>query len=209
MPRRRLAALATVAALLALTGCGGSSDVDTQVVTESIVDPGDLPDVVIDQEDLDRFDPGSVERAFLNYSEALQFGDVAAALEFYDPGLLRAVGERNVTAGLRFGSPIYRSRKPGIFETSETEGGIETIRYLLQDLSGQRSPYSISWRKRDGEWVIVFNAYLGDSMKTVVQAREQAALDPSAQAVSPEAERAGARVAARQEVFYDGLLAGD
>jgi hypothetical protein len=207
-PARSLCIGALLAAL-AFAGCGEEST-DPQLGDKSLVNPKDLPEAVISEEDRDQFEKGSAEIALLDYWQSLQFQDLADALGFYEPGLRRAVGEDALLEALRSQSSLYRVRKPGILEDeTETEGDLTTVRYVIEDLSGGVTPHSVTFRKRGGEWRIVFSSLTGEGLLGSAQARRQVEIDPSAQSPGPEAQQAGARAAQKQQDYLDSVISGD
>ncbi|MGH2957570.1 MAG: hypothetical protein ACRDL6_11325 [Solirubrobacterales bacterium] len=191
-------------AVLSIAGCGGD-DSQVDLATSSLVENEELPRAVIDDGDRDRYEEGSAEMALLDYWEALQFQDLGTAVAHHDAEARRAIGEDELFAALRSQGVVYRTTKPGIVGTS-TEGGLTTIRFLVQDLSGEQTPQSIVWRRQGDDWRIVYSSYLGDSLVAVVEAQTQAGIDPSAQTPSAQAEEAGAEAARRQEAVLARAL---
>lgn len=178
-------------------GCG-DGDSQADLATTSLVETGELPRAVISDEDRDRFEEDSAERAFLDYWEALQFQDLATAVGFHELVVRKAIGEEDLIGTLRSQASLYRATKPGIVEAS-ADGDLTSIRYLLQDLSGSQAPHTVVWRRQGDEWRLLYSSFLGDSLIAVVQARTQAEIDPSAQTPSDEAQEAGAAAARLQE----------
>jgi hypothetical protein len=200
---------ALAALALVFAGCGDDST-DTQLGDKSLVDPADLPEAVISDDDRDQFEQGSPEVALLNYWQSLQFQDLAGALEFYEPGLRRAVGDSSMLEALRSQASLYRIRKPGILEDeTETAGELTTVRYVIEDLNGGVTPHSVTFRRDGDEWRIVFSSFTGEGLLGSAQARKQVEIDPSAQSPGPEAQQAGARAAQKQQDYLDSVLQGN
>jgi hypothetical protein len=198
-----------LALAVVFSGCGDDST-DTQLGNKSLVEPADLPEAVISEDDRDQFDDGSAEVALLDYWQSLQFQDLTTALGFYEPGLRKAVSSSLLLETLRSQSTLYRIRKPGILkEATESTGDLTTVRYVIEGLSGEVTTHSVTFRKDGDEWRIVFSSFTGEGLLASAQARRQVELDPSAQQPGPEAQQAGARAAQKQQDYLDNVLQGN
>ena len=160
--------------------------------------------------DLSRHPAGSVERNFLEYWSSLQFQSWADVAAYYDPRFRDYVGTALVIGAKKLNGSLYPLLDPKIVRAT-SEDGETTLNYTLQMADGSRELNSITWRRDDGNWQIVYDSRLDAELQQLAQNRAEidrvGALptDPS-QPASPRAVRAGSEAAQLQARFLQEEL---
>lgn len=195
-----LLALVSVLAL-GLAACGSSSDPPAASAT--------APNNVISQSEADEQPAGSVERAFLEYWSDLQYQSWAEVAAYYEPALRDSVGTAAIIGGKKVNGSSYPQLKPAIVKVRDN-GDFTTINYSLVFIDGTKELSSVTWRKDDGSWQLVYDSRLDAELKQYAENRieleQNGTLPTDAADASPEAIRAGAAAAQAQARFIQQAL---
>lgn len=198
----RAAIALLLAFLIAVAGSACGSSDDEPAATAA-------PNNLVSQAEADKHPAGSVEHAFLEYWSALQFQSWAEVVAFYDPSFQDFVGTASIIGGKRLNSSSYPQLKPAITVVTR-DHSLTTIKYKLQFIDGTKELASITWRKLDGNWRIVYDsrldAELNQFAQNQVEIEQNGALPTEADQVSPDATRAGNAGAQKQARFLQQEL---
>jgi hypothetical protein len=194
-----------VFALIALTlsACGSSSDEPTAKVA---------PDNLISRAEVEQQPAESAQRAFLEFWGALQFQSWAEMVAYYSPAFRESVGSSAIIAGKKVNASAYPLLKPKIVNV-KSKNGLETIKYTVQFIDGSQELASISWRKRLGNWEIVFDSRLEPELTQAAENEAEletsGALPTDLSAISPEAAKAGGKAGHAQPDAIEAELEGE
>jgi hypothetical protein len=160
--------------------------------------------------DLSRYPAGSVERSFLEYWSSLQFQSWADVAAYYDPRFRDYVGTALVIGAKKLNGSLYPLLDPKIVRAT-SEDGETTINYTLQMADGSKELSSITWRRDDGNWQIVYDSRLDAELQQFAQNRAEiervgALPTDSSQPASSRAARAGSEAAQLQARFLEEEL---
>ncbi len=184
--------------ILGISSCGGSD-----------AEPQRPPDNLVAQSEVDRQPTGSVEGVFLEYWSDLQYQSWAEVAAYYDPDFRAAVGTAAIIGGKRVNAPSYPQLKPAIARVRD-RGDFATINYSLRFIDGSKELASVTWRKLDGSWQIVYDSRLDAELKQYaenrVEVEENGVLPTDPAEVSPAARRAGEAAARRQAQYAEQAL---
>jgi len=184
--------------ILGISACG-----DTSTATERV------PDNLISQAEIRKRQPDSVERAFLEYWSDLQYQSWAEVAAYYEPAFRESVGTAAIIGGKKINGSSYPQLKPVIVRVRE-KGDFTTINYSLIFIDGSKELASVTWRKDDGSWQLVYDSRLDAELKQYAENRveleQNGALPTEASAASPPAVRAGAVAAQAQARFVQQAL---
>jgi hypothetical protein len=197
------AAIALFAAsllILAISGCGSSSDEPRGTIA---------PDNLVSRSEADEHPTGGVEAAFLEYWSDLQFQSWAEVASYYDPSFRDFVGTASIMAGKKINASSYPQLKPSIVGVTRGRD-LTTIKYTLQFIDGTKELASMSWRKVGGNWQIVYDSRLDAELSQVaennVEIDQNGVLPTEADPISPDATRAGSVAAQSQARFLEQEL---
>lgn len=158
---------------------------------------------------MERQADGSAERTFLEYWSDLQYQSWAEAAAYYEPDFRDAVGTAAIIGGKRVNAPSYPQLKPEIARVRERED-FTTINYSLRFIDGSRELASVTWRKLDGSWQLVYDSRLDAELKQAaenrVEVEENGVLPTDPANVSPAARQAGEAAARKQAQFAEQAL---
>lgn len=184
--------------ILGISSCGDSSPETERV-----------PDNLVSQAEVDRQPQGSVQQAFLEYWSDLQYQSWAEVAAYYEPDFRQAVGTAAIIGGKKVNAPSYPQLKPEIVRVRD-RGGFATINYSLRFIDGSKELASVTWRKLDGSWQIVYDSRLDAELKQYaenrVEVEEYGVLPTDPADASPAARRAGEAAARRQAQFAEQAL---
>ena len=158
-PATPWAPLALVVALLLVLGlaaCGDSSDSPASSST--------APNNVLSRVEVEKQPAGSVERAFLEYWSDLQYQSWAEVAAYYEPDFRDSVGTAAIIGGKKINGSSYPQLKPEIVRVRDN-GDSATINYSLQFIDGTKELASITWRKRDGSWQVIYDSRLDAELR--------------------------------------------
>jgi len=195
--------LAIVALPASVSGCGGGAkDEARELRAQSIIsDPQPVSATVLTAKDLAHYKAGSVERAFSEYWSALQFEAWRTAASYYEPTLRTYIGDDLLLPALEGQAGIFLSNRPVISQVEHLNG--ETlVKYILRDTGKNETTRSMAWRRVQGKWRIVYDAFLDRALAESRQLEVQAQVDPVAQKPSPEALRAAGQARRLQSKFW-------
>jgi hypothetical protein len=199
---RRALLVGAVLSLIAMTlsACGSSSDEPTAKVA---------PDNLISHAEVEKQPAGSAQAAFLEFWSALQFQSWAEMIVYYSPDFRESVGTAQIIAGKKVNASSYPQLKPTIVDV-KTKNGLTTINYTVQFIDGSRELASISWRKRLGNWEIVFDSRLepelAQAAENEVELETNGVLPSDLSAVSPEAAKASGKAGQDQPKAIEAEL---
>jgi hypothetical protein len=185
-------------AILGISSCGDSSPETERV-----------PDNLISQGEVDRQQHGSVQQAFLEYWSDLQYQSWAEVAAYYEPDFRAVVGTAAIIGGKKVNAPSYPQLKPEIVRVRD-RGDFATINYSLRFIDGSKELASVTWRKLDGSWQLVYDSRLDAELKQYaenrVEVEENGVLPTDPAAVSPAARQAGEAAARKQAEFAEEAL---
>jgi hypothetical protein len=186
---------------LGLAACGDSSDSPDSSST--------APNNVLSRAEVEKQPAGSVERAFLEYWSDLQYQSWAEVAAYYEPDFRDSVGTAAIIGGKKINGSSYPQLKPEIVHVRDN-GDSATINYSLQFIDGTNELASITWRKRDGSWQVIYDSRLDAELRQFAENRveieENGVLPTSVDSISPAATRAGAAAAQAQARFLQEAL---
>lgn len=184
--------------VLGISACGDSSSTEERA-----------PNNLVSQTEADRQPPNSAERAFLEYWSDLQYQSWAEVAAYYEPAFRDSVGTAAIIGGKKINGSSYPQLKPAIVRVSD-KGRFTTIKYSLVFIDGSKELASVTWRKNDGSWQLVYDSRLDAELKQYAENRveleENGTLPTDAANASPEAVRAGAAAAQAQARFIQQAL---
>jgi hypothetical protein len=196
--RVALPLFAAWAVILAFSSCGDSSPETERA-----------PNNLVSQSEADHQPSDSVERAFLEYWSDLQYQSWAEVAAYYEPDFREAVGTAAIIGGKKVNGSSYPQLKPTLVGTRES-GGTTTIKYSLLFIDGTKELASVTWRKRDGNWQLVYDSRLDAELRQYAENRveleDNGVLPTDPADVTPEAIRAGATAAQAQARFIQEAL---
>jgi len=196
------AALALVAAAVPLAGCGGGTSAEP-LAQHSISDQvSALREHLVAPREVARMRLGSVDRAFLSYWRAVQYGDAQRAVDTYEDGLRKTIGTQLLVLAIRNASDVYRRQRPRIDEI-DVRGKTAVVRYFATTQASGSAvvPLSTTWTRASGVWRIRYHASLDGELRNAAQSRAQINFRPGAQDLDPRAVRAGERAAELQAEY--------
>jgi hypothetical protein len=159
--------------------------------------------------DISKYPPGSVQRAFLSFWSNLQYRSWADAAAYYDPSFRNFIGTASIIGAKKYNFSAYPVTKPEITRVNRSPDRA-TIYYTLVLAEGTKELDSITWRKQDGNWQIIYDSRLDSELGQVAASQaevEKTGSPPtSASAESPEAVRAGKEAEQRQAQFLQQEL---
>jgi hypothetical protein len=186
--------------VLGISSCGDSSPETERV-----------PDNLVSRSEVDRQEKGSVEQAFLEYWADLQYQSWAEVAAYYEPDFRDVVGTAAIIGGKKVNAPSYPLLKPEIVRV-RARGELATINYSLRFIDGSRELASVTWRKLDGSWQLVYDSRLDAELKQYaenrVEVEENGVLPTDPANVSPAARQAGEAAARKQAQFAEQTLGG-
>lgn len=201
--------LALAIASLLAAGCGGESGEEGERLSQaSLLDVDSLPDPVLTDEDVAEQEQDSAERTYLAYWQAAQFGDLAAALGYFAPQTVEAVGVGTLNAAIRSQVSLMRGTRPVFVSEAETDPGLTSLRYAIRGIEGEVITATAVLREAGDGWEIVYDSFLDGAIGATIEGRAQARIDPASATASPEAARAGAAATARQSRYLNELTEG-
>lgn len=181
-PRRALlGALAALVVAAALSACGTS--------TSTSVSPQSTEASLLRESDISRFPAGSVERAFFEYWSSLQFRSWAEVAAYYDPRFRAFVGTANVIAAKKLNASTYPLLDPKIVRVSNSNGDT-TVSYTLRLPEGTKELDSITWRKENGNWQIIYDSHLDSDLSQLFQNRVEIETNGSVASDKPPSAKA-------------------
>lgn len=184
--------------ILGISSCGDSSPETERV-----------PDNLVAQSEVDQQPTGSVEQAFLEYWSDLQYQSWAEVAAYYEPDFRAVVGTAAIIGGKKVNAPSYPLLKPELVRVRD-RGDFATINYSLRFIDGSKELASVTWRKLDGSWQIVYDSRLDAELKQYaenrVEVEENGVLPTDPADASPAARRAGEAAARRQAQFAEQAL---
>lgn len=145
---------------------------------------------------------GSVDRAFLSYWRAVQYGDAQRAVDAYEDGLRDTIGTQLLVLAIRNASDVYRRQRPRIDEV-DVHGKTAVVRYFATTQASGTAvvPLSTTWTRTSGVWRIRYHAPLDGELRNAAQSRAQYNFRPGSQDLDPRAVRAGERAAELQAEY--------
>lgn len=146
-------------ALIAIAGCGSSSDGSTQVKTAAIVTGPPL----LEQAEVEAEKPGTPERTALEWWFAVQQNDPERAVTFYaeKPPVPALAGQLNLVGGTLGGSVQVKSVK---------RSGKEATVVATQTIPGAEPPsreVTVRLVQSGGSWKLADNLILDEAVKQV------------------------------------------
>lgn len=184
--------------ILGISSCGDSSP-DTERV----------PDNLVSQAEVDRQPDRSVQQTFLEYWSDLQYQSWAEVAAYYEPDFRDVVGTAAIIGAKKVNAPSYPLLKPDLVRVRERDD-VTTINYSLRFIDGSKELASVTWRKLDGAWQLVYDSRLDAELKQYaenrVEVEENGVLPTDPAAVSPEARQAGEAAARKQAQFAEQAL---
>ncbi len=191
-----MALMAALMFAVAVSACGSS---DSQPEISS------APDNLLKPAQISEYPQGSVEQAFLEFWSSLQFQSWAEAASYYHPEFRDFVGTASVIGAKKLNGSTYPLLKPVIARVGEHDGET-TIFYALRLPDGSKELNSITWRRNDGSWQIIYDSRLDPELhqfaQNQVELEENGSLstDPS-EGPSAQAAKAGINAANLQAEF--------
>ncbi len=195
------ACLATLAVLFTFSSCGTKDSNQTSSLA---------PSNVLQPSDFSRYPEASAERAFIEYWSDLQYRSWANMAAYYHPRFRDFVGTDAVIGAKKLNASIYPLLKPAIVRV-DADGEDTTVYYTLRLTTGSKELNSITLRRDDGNWQIIYDSRLDEELAQLAQNRAEikeegalrtdASTPPSAQAV-----RAAQSAAQLQARFLDEEL---
>lgn len=190
--------LAAWVLILGISSCGNSSPETERV-----------PDNLVSQPEIDRQQDGSVQRAFLEYWSDLQYQSWSEVAAYYEPDFRDTVGTAAIIGGKKLNAPSYPLLKPEIVRVRD-RSDFTTINYSLRFIDGSKELASVTWRKLDGSWQLVYDSRLDAELKQYaenrVEVEENGVLPPDPAEASPAARQAGEAAARKQAQFAEQAL---
>lgn len=184
--------------ILGFSSCGDSAS-----------EPQRPPDNLVSQSEVQRQPPGSVQQTFLEFWSDLQYQAWAEVAAYYEPDFRQAVGTAAIIGGKKINAPSYPQLKPEIVRVRD-RGDFATINYSLRFIDGSKELASVTWRKLDGNWQIVYDSRLDPELRQYAENRveieENGVLPTDFADASPAARRAGEAAARRQAQFAEQAL---
>lgn len=192
---------------LALTACGGTTRVASQLHGSSIAPKVTPPSAsLITEKEINVLPTSSPRRSFFSMWSDLQWQSWPEALSYYHTGLILRIGEVKLLQVLKFEASLYRTTKPRVEEES-TQGPRVTIRYIPSAAKSDSSsaavylPTSVTWEKVNGQWIIYYDSGLNSALRAWAQAEAQQTIDPTALTPSPRAVVAGIHAGELQDQY--------
>ncbi|MBS1860579.1 MAG: hypothetical protein JSS68_02595 [Actinobacteria bacterium] len=178
--------------LLVVAGCGGT---DSNPPTEARN--------LLTTKEIQKYPPGSAERAFLSFWSDLQYQSWAEAATYYSPGLREFVGTAKIVGAKKVDASTFPLVKPVIAGTTD-DGDTTTIRYSIVLPEGTTELGSTSWRKEGGNWEMTYDSRLDPELNQF--ARNQVEIEENG-AVSSDASQPPSAAAAQAGVEASHLQA--
>lgn len=205
-------ALAMVGALVAaggaLSGCGtAAQNKEAQQLENVSVLSSTVPlqSRMVKQAEVERASDGAAAKTFLQLWSRLQFESWPAALELFEPGLRRAIGDATLSQALAADLVLWQGSRPGIVST-RVAGSIATIEFVIRDEKNDLAPSAITFRRSGGSWRVVYMSLLDSALQRSVQTRVQAAIEPLATKPAAEAVRQGYAALSLQSAYLQKEL---
>jgi hypothetical protein len=188
---------------MVLSACGSSS---------STAGPASAPlqSALLETSDLARYPKGSVERTFFEYWSDLQYRSWANVARYYDRSFRDFVGTATLIGAKKLNGSSYPLLQPTI-ERVRANDGVTTIYYTLRLEDGTNELDSISWKRDDGAWQIIYDSRLDSELSQLasnrveLEAHGSLPTGVSAQP-SPQAAKAGEAAAQSQARFLQQEL---
>ena len=207
--RRRswLEAIAVGLGSLAIASCGGGSDDEARdLAARSILDdPPPLKEALVGRDEIEKQGLQSPERAFLQLWRSLQYQSWLDAVLSYTPALRRAVGDDRLVEALKGQAAYFRSVRPSLRETIR-RGRRATLEYIITDLSGDRTPRSVSLVETGRGWEVFYDPFLDEALREAARAATQAEINPLARKPDKRALAAGAAASQLQSAYLAQAL---
>jgi hypothetical protein len=190
----------TASVALAIASCGSSATGPPSA---------GAPNNILRAAEIEKYEPGDVERTFLEYWSNLQFHSWAEVAAYYDPDFRDFVGTARLIEAKKTGASVYPTLQPEIIR-STTNDGTTTVYYSLRLEDGSLEPASTSWRREGGNWQMIHDSRLDAELAQVAQERVQYGGDranvESSEPLSAEALQAGKVAANMQARFLEEEL---
>jgi hypothetical protein len=187
--------------VLGISSCGDSSPEAERV-----------PDNLISQSEVDGQPRSGPQQTFFEFWSDLQYQSWAEAAAYYEPSFRDAVGTAAIIGAKKVNAPSYPLLKPEIVRVRE-RGTFATINYSLRFIDGSKELASVTWRKLDGSWQIVYDSRLDAELKQYaenrVEVEENGVLPTDPADASPDARRAGEAAARKQAQFAEQALGAE
>ena len=155
-------------------------------------------------EDLERLPGGSAQSAVVRLWFYVQWGDSSSTARFYDPRVLRTIGDATVAGAYSLRRLEMLDSRPRVrSETRNAAGTLVTVDVLTT--SAPPRPEFFLLRHRAVGWRIVYDSLLEKALPSYIQAQKQFAVAPGNNTPSPDATTAGAAAVKqyRQILFSD------
>lgn len=183
-------------------GCGGGGTDNAREVGQRSIAPKVAPPAkaLIEQADIERAAGASASEAFLRFWSSLQWQAWPEALSYYSPSLQAYVGAARIVEALKFQTTFFRASKP-ILRGESSRRGKTSVRYEIVDAAGVSTLSSTTWRRENGEWVIVYDSNLDGALRGWAQSRSQQTTDPRAKEPSAQGLEAGIKAGEAQSGY--------
>jgi hypothetical protein len=176
-----------------MVGCGGKVKQEGQALRAQslLASSPPLARAIVTDQEIAKYPPSSVQYAFFNFWQALQFHAWRNGLSWYDTALQRFIGPQQIIDGLETLASYYRAVKPVVYSVKSTSYGTTQVRYLGVPPAGLTGLETVEWRRVRNTWRIEFDSFLSRGLVSYSEEAEQEQIDPSAQTPSRHAIRVG------------------
>jgi hypothetical protein len=199
------------ATAIPLVGCGQAAQNKEAQRLENVSvlsSTAPLQSRMIKQGEIEAAPDTAAVRTFLLLWSRLQFESWPGALELFEPGLRRAIGDATLTQALEADVLVWQATKPGI--VNEHVGpNAATIEFVARDERDRLTPSSITFRRAGAHWLVAYMSLLDSALQRSVQTRVQAAIEPLATKPAAEAVRQGYAALALQSTYLQRELAAE
>jgi hypothetical protein len=203
-----IALTGTVLVAAVLSGCGtkGQDKAAQRLANVSVLSStAPLQSRMVTQAEVEHASDAAATRTFLQLWSRLQFESWPAALELFEPGLRRAIGDATLSQALGADLVLWQASKPGVVST-RVVGSIATIQFVIRDEKNNLVPSSITFRRSGRRWRVVYMSLLDTALQRSVQTRVQAAIEPLATKPAAEAVRQGYAALSLQSAYLQKEL---
>lgn len=206
MLARRLTVAMLASAVAVLPGCAAKSAEHPGVPVSGAVRvladgrlATDPPPLTL--RDIERLPAGSPARTVMMLFFWAQWGSPPNVAATYDPGVARVVGVSNLVGTWESIRPSIVHTLPKVtIERIDARRGEAFVGMELASTAGPPARQSYELRRVGRRWQVVYDTVLDHALPGYVA--EQLAVDPTAKRLSPAADRAGIRAAARYRAYW-------
>jgi hypothetical protein len=161
---------------LALTGCGGSSEVSARKDGSLTATP---PPITVKQ--IDSKSPGSPERAIYQLWFWAQWGSLPNVVLSYHPHVRAALGPGNIAGGYKIARGELLASRPRIVAVRRGPAGV-SVGLEVQHRDAEPTRESFLLRRGRGGWLVVYDTLLERQLSAYAQQRLEPSKTPSGRA---------------------------